>query len=63
MRWLVERTTPQGRSGSHLEDVGAQHLSISDGCLIFKDDLSQRATYIVAAGYWITVVPDSEDEQ
>lgn len=55
MRWLVERRRDE------FEDVGAKHMSIQDGCLIFQDDIFERATYVIAAGHWVTVVPEAGD--
>ena len=59
MRWLVER--PNRVAGTSFEDVGAEHLTIHYGALMFKDDPFEQPTYIIAAGQWLTVIPAADE--
>lgn len=54
MRWLVER------KGGEFEDVGADLCGVAYGCLMFTS-ADGVPVYMVAAGEWVTVVPEGDE--
>lgn len=55
VRWLVERKR------NDFEDVGAKHVRVESGCLVFRDDLRGEPTVIIAAGHWETCTLGEEE--
>lgn len=53
-RWLVER------ADGEFEDVGANVITIVDGCLKFQNSIFESPVYLVAAGQWRTVSEAAE---
>lgn len=55
-RWLVQIAPLFRQDIGEFEDVGADEMTIENGCLIFR--VRGEVIYARAAGTWVTICPE-----